>query len=67
MMLRIKPLIVRPRDGSDSLCDITEELVAGRAVAFQFNRENLGQTVILSASGIRMGGELDGDMHIGTG
>ena len=50
MVFRIKPLIVRPRDGSDSLCDIAKELVAGRAVSLQFNGENLSQPVILSAS-----------------
>ena len=41
MMLRIKPRIVRARDGADSLCDIAKELVAGRSVALQFNWENL--------------------------
>lgn len=50
MMLRIKPRIVRARDGADSLCDIAKELVAGRSVALQFNWENLSQTVIFSAS-----------------
>ena len=50
MMFRIKPCVVSLRDGANSVRDIPKELRAGRAVAFQFDGENLGQTVILSAS-----------------
>ena len=50
MMLRIKPGIVRLRNGANSVCDIPKELRAGRAVSLEFDGKNLGQTVILSAS-----------------